>query len=127
MGKVTCDYDSILGVSLFHVKGQVGPDDIIQAFESHILEYPVADTIWDLREADLSELDIDGLKRIELATRRTWTSRGEGARTAFIANKQAERILMELYRTITTSTPSPIHYKIFSASDEARAWLKEGE
>ena len=121
---VTVDRDA--GLVIFTVHGAVSTEVYCRVIAEQFKRQQAPDAIWDLRNADLSEMSADRLLEVAQAVQSTLHYRGPNPRTVFVSTEQQERILAKLYREISLNLNTRIAYHIVDSIAGARAWLDQG-
>ena len=88
MIQVSVDDDR--GLAFFSVRGLISIDDYCLQISDHFKRHHTPDTIWDLTEANLTNLNTDGFKQIIEVVRVAAQVRGPNPRTVFITDKTQE-------------------------------------
>ena len=118
MAEITTHYAPEVALTLFVVDGCVLADELIETIETHYGRNPARIAIWDLWEADLSELDMPALIRISDCARRFAEGRNN-PQTIFVVKRAQEKPLVKLYKKISEFRGSPIHYDLQPSLPEA--------
>ena len=109
----------------FHLAGMVTADEIIKVgalFEESPLDFRTKGFVWDLRHADLSGYDHEGMMRV-LEANSDHIRKG-GLRIATVAAKIVDRQLLYLWERIAESYDDN-ERRIFVSLDEARRWVAQ--
>lgn len=111
------------GLIVFKSIGLVPAEVAGKAIRDHFPRHKVPDAIWDLRDADLSEMNFDSFMKIAREVKATKQFRGPNPRTVFVTNEDQEQTLLKLYQEISRILGTKITYKTVRSVEEARAWL----
>ncbi len=111
MAEITTHYARDVELTLFVVDGCVLADELIAAMETHYGHNPTSIAIWDLWEADLSELDMAALIRVSDRAR-SFAEMRRNPTTVFVVKREQEKPLVKLYKKISEFRGSPIHYDL---------------
>lgn len=82
---------------------------------------PDMDIVWDLREADLSQVDLPDVRDVADLVREVWV--GEQGRTAVVTATSADFGVGRQFTALTQGLPRVA--RTFSSWDAAMAWLQE--
>ncbi len=118
MAEITAHYAEGSALTLFVAEGRLCADDLIAAMKTHLGRNPTSIAIWDLWEADLSDLDVAALVRVSDCAKRLATHRRD-PKTLFVLKRGQERLLVKLYGEISGMRGSPISYNFHSSLAEA--------
>lgn len=123
--ELTFHSDPDLSLLVFTALGRTDHREIIESISTAFAVHPAVNTLWDLTEADLSELDHHRLQDIIKASKSINDRRPAGAKTALAAKREDARALLALFRALNLYAPSHIDYRVFSNVSEAKDWIAE--
>lgn len=120
---IKLEYDRAHNILKIHAYGTITLDNVEQGmkqvFESS--EYPSdINTLWDVRQLDFSELDLDLIKGIVLL-RKKYDAERDGAKIAILSNYALAGPLVKLYTILTRGLRQS--NKVFTTEDSAMLWL----
>ena len=118
MAEITAYYAEGSALTLFVAEGRLSADDLIAAIEAQFGNHPTSIAIWDLWEADLSDLDVPALIQVSDCARKMAKNRHD-PKTLFVLRRGQERLLVKLYGEISTMRGSPIRYQFHGSLAEA--------
>ena len=113
------------GVSLFEVHGRLQSDAFIQAITKHWTDTPTPHAVWDLKFAQLSELDAASCHRIATAANGLAKFRGKHPQSVFVTRDNSEYWLLRFFIELMESRNSPISYRIVHTMEMATRYLLE--
>ena len=116
------EFDKSKNLSVFIVNGNVTWPEIKETTAHYYAAHPTPDVIWDMTNAQLSELDAEGIKQAAQDIKKAASAR-KGGRTVFVISGDTEMLFVKLYCTICETIDSPITYHIVETRDEALKWL----
>ena len=125
-GTIAVEVDEGLNVSVFRVAGNVSADEFVRVIESHFPVHPTDHSIWDLTDAVLSGLDKVGIVKIAEASRAVTRYRRADGRTAIVASRSVERVLLKIYADVNQLQGSPRDYRFYDNYPDALAWIRDG-
>lgn len=111
------------GVTCFTVVGEVTAEMLLDAISRQWSRSTTPNALWNFLDAGLSNLDAEALSRIAGESRRHASLRGRQAKTAFVADKPAELILLRLYGAISGTVQPNIRFGFFPDLESARAFI----
>ena len=117
-------YDKRSQWAIYVCQGTLGVEDFIEAIQVVYGEqgqYPLY-SLWDLREADLSDVGLEGVEKLGELTGRVWRE-DERGKTAIVANRKLVYGLSRMFQQTVDGQPRDI--AIFEDIDSARNWLAE--
>lgn len=123
--ELTFHFDPDLSLLVFTAIGQIDHREIVEITSAAFAAHQAVNTLWDLTEADLSELDHYRLQDIIKAAKSVNERRPAGAKTALAAKREDARALLSLFRALNLYAPSHIDYRVFSNVSEAKGWIAE--
>ena len=123
MSTIQYCYDPTVDAILFDVQGPVTASDIIAAFSDQFSTRPSDRVIWNVLNADFSNLGVADMRRIVEHTV-PFDSVREKPRTVFIARGNVEMILLKLYKEVAGEGRPGITYQIVGTREEALKWLE---
>lgn len=123
MKKIETEYNETHNYLLLNVVGQISPDEIIETIHFLKNNHPNAARIWDVREADLSLLDIEASKRI-LEQGKLLTPGDSRTKVAILGGEKTSQFFVWLYTALAEVTGSKVDYEFKKSLTEAIAWLK---
>ncbi|MDH5483674.1 MAG: hypothetical protein OEY43_00435 [Gammaproteobacteria bacterium] len=80
------------------------------------------DALWDLRQADLSQMSVDTVDKISHYIANNTDKRGVDYRIALVVSTDLAYGLARMFRTM--SDQIPVNINIFRSMDDACDWLK---
>ena len=122
MARIEIRHDAGADTVMFTLKGAMTLDAIVRAGDGHFGKHNTNRSIWDMRGADLSGIDVDALKEIAIRSRQASTRRTD-PRTAHIVDDNGIRALFRLYEAIAVPGGEPI-IRAFESLNDALVWLE---
>lgn len=119
---IEAHYDADARLVLFVVFGTTTACDLIRALEIHYGSHTAEVTIWDVSQADLSAVDVPGLKRVSQVA----ADRSQGRRsphTILVMPQDQGGAVGRLYSELSKLQHSPIRYDVVTTRAEAYALL----
>jgi hypothetical protein len=116
--------DAAAGVIIHTVVGDLGIDDVQQAFalrSSHPDYHPEMCVLWDLSQANASRISTDEIRRLAQRNKSRVKKTGIGYKVAFVAPRDIEYGLSRMYEMFSDETP--VENRVFRTIEEARLWL----
>ena len=108
------------------VRGATTFDEITGVFEETLAHpdfRPGMDAIWDLRQADLTNLTRDDMRCIAEYMQRKSETRGTGYKAALVVFREVDFGFSRMCKTYADDLP--VRLQIFRSLEEAQAWLAE--
>ena len=113
-----------LDLSVFEVSGRAPVDEYVRVIETHFPIHKSKNALWDLTQADLSYLDKSGISRIVDSANVVARYRDAGGRTAIVATRDVELVLLKIYSSLNELQGSTITYRVYDDLDDALAWFE---
>jgi hypothetical protein len=116
--------DAAAGVITHTVVGDLGIDDVQQAFalRTTLPDFkPGMRVLWDLCQANASRLSTDEIRQIAQRNKSQVKKAGVGYKVAFVAPRDIEYGLSRMFEMFSDETP--VQIRVFRTTDEARRWL----
>ncbi|HUI93387.1 MAG TPA: hypothetical protein VLX68_14160 [Chitinivibrionales bacterium] len=104
-------------------KGVLAFDGIRDAIAAFYEGAPTLHIIWNLTEADLSNLSGDEVRDLAKTAKSHYRSR-EGGKTALVASSDADYGLARMYEVFTEFAKLPASVKVFRTMEEAQQWIR---
>lgn len=123
--RFTIDFDPGISTVIITAVGKVGHTEIMEAVQQAFSAHPAENGIWNLCDADLSELDHHTLRQIIEEAKSVNRRRKSGARTALVTNREDSRALLSLFRALNQYAPSHIEYRVFASIEDAKRWIAD--
>lgn len=114
------------GVLMRTVRGAISFEEFTRVIEETLVHpdfRPGMDSIWDLRQADLTNLTREDMRRIVEYIERQDETRGTGYKAALVVSREVDYGFTRMYKTYADGLP--VRLDIFRSLEEARAWLFE--
>lgn len=112
-------------LTILTVSGMLTIEEVIHAFENYIKHDVTPHLLWDFTDADLSQLDPEGMKQIIAFVKSKAHFRKNG-RTALVGNQDLSFGISRMYKTLSEIEEHPLSHYVFRDIDKALAWLKTG-
>lgn len=113
------------GTIEFNLAGIVSADDVlkgIQLFNASNFDFDVRGFVWDMRAADLSDYDYNGMRRVFSANP---PDRQLGKlRIATVTSKFVDKHLLGLWEVVASQYDDN-ERQVFLSIEEARIWVSE--
>lgn len=117
--------DMEAGIIEFRLTGVVSADDIltgIKLFNATALDFPLRGFVWDMRDADLSNYDYEGMERVFSAN--PPDARLGKLRIATVPAKLVDRRLLGLWEAVAGKYDDNERQVLISIR-EARVWVSQ--
>ncbi|WP_416896532.1 MAG: hypothetical protein ACMVY4_13430 [Minwuia sp.] len=124
MDRIEIRHDPAADIVLFTLIGEMTLDAIVRAGDGHFGPHGTANSVWDLRAANVSGIDVGALKEIAMRSREA-AGRRRNPRTAHVVDDAGKRALLKLYEAVADPS-SGIDLRSFRTLDEAYDWLLSG-
>jgi hypothetical protein len=122
MCQVVVKFDSGRDLVIFEVAGQIDLPVLMKAADDHYSSYKTYRTIWDLREADGSNLSFNEMRTV-YSEQKSRNIPEDGPQSALIVNNEASLGLARLYGVMTETEETAMRYEAFLEMEDAMAWL----
>jgi hypothetical protein len=122
--KITKDEDRDL--TRHDVTGPVSEEEMYDALENFYKGEPTTLLLWDMSQADVSQVTTETLQRFVRKSTRLGGSR-QGGRTAVIASEDLQYGLARMSEVFTEIESAPYSFRAFRSRQEALQWLKSGD
>lgn len=122
--KITRDEDRDL--TIHDVAGPVSEEEMYDALENFYKREPTALLLWDMSQADVSQVTTETLQRFIRKSTQLGGSR-QGGRTAVIASEDLQYGLARMSEVLTEIESAPYSFRAFRSRQEALRWLKSGD
>lgn len=122
MSSPEIEFDEANDLVTFTLNGVVSVSDIIRLGDEHFLVHATNRSIWDFRNADLSEIVVTDMPALNASSRDASTRR-QTPRAALIADDDGKRALLKLYGAIAEAGQTNIAYRIVADMVQAMDWI----
>ena len=109
-------------LTLFKITGRIRADEIQTWQAKHYAGVVTSLHLWDLTEADLSDISLMDINEDIKRTKQLVRARA-GGKTAFVTHKDLEFGISRMSEAHNEIEKMSIQYKAFRNIEEARAWL----
>ena len=122
MSRIYVDHRAGDDLVVFTVKGKIDLPALIAATDAHYAAHATHRTLFDLRDADGSNLSFREMKTTYAEQRSTHVPDG-APQSALLVRNEASLGLARLYGVITESHDTAMIYEAFLSVNEAETWL----
>jgi hypothetical protein len=122
--KITRDTDRDL--TIHDVAGPVSEEEMYDALENFYKREPTALLLWDMSQADVSQVTTETLQRFLRKSTQLGGSL-QGGRTAVIASEDLQYGLARMYEAFAEIESAPYSFRAFRSRQEALQWLSSGD
>ena len=122
--KITKNEDRDL--TIHDVTGSVSEEEMYDALENFYKGEPTTLLLWDMSQADVSQVTTETLQRFIRKSTQLGGSR-QGGRTAVIASEDLQYGLARMSEVLTEIESAPYSFRAFRSRQEALRWLKSGD
>jgi len=122
--KITRDEDRDLTIHV--VTGPVSEEEMYDALENFYKREPTALLLWNMSQADVSQVTTETLQRLVRKSTQLGGSR-QGGRTAVIASEDLQYGLARMSEVFAEIESAPYSFRAFRSRQEALQWLKSGD
>ncbi len=117
-----CLFDQQHDITLVRIQGPVDIDEVIRSIDASFEEQVTRHVIWDVRQADISQLGLADLRLLSKNTEKWDTSRTDPTGIA-VVKAGAGYALARLYAAVNNASHRPVAYHICLSLEQALAWL----
>jgi len=122
MGNIETEYDLSGNLTVIKAEGRMKPDDF-RAWTTRYYSGTVTPlALWDLTQADLSEIHAEDLRNDAAHTRSLADAR-KGGKTAIVSGTSLEYGLSRMLSTFYEFEEMPFDVQVFENMDDALKWL----
>ncbi len=117
--------DRDVGIVEFRLTGVVSADDIltgIRLFKESAVDFRLRGFVWDMRDADLSDYDYEGMERVFSAN--PPDARFGKLRIVTVPAKLVDRRLLGLWEAVAGKYDEN-ERRVFTSIKEARIWVSQ--
>ena len=122
MGQIETTFDLTKDLTVAKATGRMTADDFRKWTSSYYNGTVTAFVLWDISEADLSDLATTDLEDDALHTKNLANARN-GGRTAIVTGNDLEYGMSRMLEAFYEVEDMPFETQIFRDLDEARRWL----
>jgi len=122
MGSIETLFDMPLGLTISVTRGLIKLEDVLNWISNYYSGTVTQLLLWDLTEADLSEITITELKEIAAAVKKRDYLRPSG-RTAFFSKGGIEYGIGRIFQEYAVMEGVESEYMSFRDMSEAKKWL----
>jgi pyruvate formate-lyase activating enzyme-like uncharacterized protein len=128
MGTIETKYDLTKDLTIIKATGKMKADD----FHEWTANYYSGDNVtslhlWDVTEADLSEIRIGDIQEDAKHTKRLAANLRKGGKTAFVTHKDLEYGISRMSEAHSEMAIESIEYQTFRTLNDAMEWLGVGD
>jgi len=123
---VTTRIDIDRDLTIHIAKGFITDEQMFEVQEAFYKDKPTKLELWDMSEADISLVSIQGMRRFVELDARLGLERGRG-KSAVVVLKTLQFGLARMAETFAELANLPFQFKIFKTVDAAMEWLTESE
>lgn len=109
---------------IFRVTGLPKAPQIMQAITDHFSRTPTRLALWDLRDANLADIDAAEFESLMERADQFAGVRGPGTRAAIVARDGADAMLARAYEAHALGRGAAIDTRFFADLASARTWLR---
>ena len=122
MGTVETKFDMALSLTISVAKGMITLDDILNWISNYYSGTVTQLVLWDLTEADLSEITITELKEVAATVKKRYYLR-RGGKTAIVSKGGIEYGIGRVLQDFAKKEGVEIEYMCFRDMLKAKEWL----
>lgn len=122
MGSITTTYDLPNDLTIVTATGRMKPADFQEWTASYYRGRVTSLTLWDLRQADLSEIKTEDLRQDAIHTRNMAAVRKNG-KTAIVSGDALAYGLSRMLETFYEIENVPFDMEVFRDIEDAQQWL----
>lgn len=122
MGQIETKFDLSKDVTIIKAVGKMTADDFRQWTKSYYTGTVTQFVLWDITEADLSDLEAADLREDAMHTKDLADVR-KGGKTAIATGNDLEYGMSRMLETFYGIEDIPFEVQIFRSIDEAKKWL----
>ena len=122
MGIIETTYDLPKDLTIIKAVGKMKPDDFHEWTARYYAGTVTLHSLWDLTQADLSDISTDDIRYDALQTKYL-AIRRKGGKTAIVAGNAFEYGLSRMLETFYDLQEMPFDVQAFRTIDHARDWL----
>ncbi|MBC2734148.1 MAG: hypothetical protein HF981_07310 [Desulfobacteraceae bacterium] len=122
MGTIETTYDLTKDLTIIKAVGRMKPADFQEWTATYYAGTVTPLALWDLSEADLSEIQTDDLKKDASHTKSLSDVR-KGGKTAIVTGNSLEYGLSRMLSAFYEFEQMPFEVQVFESMDEATKWL----
>jgi hypothetical protein len=124
MGTILKSVSADEGTTFFHVRGEVGADQVLNRIISFLTETPTRLAVWDLAGGSLRKVSTKDLEMI-IALGKPYTGSRAGGRTAIVCENDRDYGLSRMFEVFARVYEIPFEIRVFWDRHEAQEWLGE--
>ena len=124
MGKIETKYDLTKALTIIKAVGKMKADDFHEWTANYYTGKVTSLALWDLTEADLSEIQTEDLRHDAEHTKALAEVR-KGGKTAIVSANSLEYGLSRMLETFYDMEEVPFEIQVFHTINEAMEWLSE--
>ena len=124
MGKIETKYDLAKALTIIKAVGKMKADDFHEWTANYYTGTVTSLALWDLTEADLSEIQTEDLRNDAEHTKALAEIR-KGGKTAIVSANSLEYGLSRMLETFYDMEEVPFEIQVFHTINEAMEWLSE--
>jgi ferritin-like protein len=124
MGKIETKYDLTKALTIIKAVGKMKADDFHEWTANYYNGTVTSLALWDLTEADLSEIQTEDLRNDAEHTK-ALAERRKGGKTAIVSANSLEYGLSRMLETFYDMEEVPFETQVFHTINEAMKWLSE--
>lgn len=109
-------------LTVFKCTGKVLSTDIEESITAFYAGRPTRHVMWDISDAEISELSATDVRRIAEQTKRVAHSR-PGGKTAIVSAADMPFGLARMYQAFAELAEQNSHVEVFRSTEEALAWI----
>ena len=102
--------------------GTILKQEVINVIKMHYASEPIPNHLWDITEADLSQINTDDLQDIVEFTKQYVPTRMYG-RTALVSASSLGFGLARMYKAFSENAGLKIEINVFRSHEEAKEWM----
>jgi hypothetical protein len=113
-------------LTLFKCTGRVLSTDIEESIRAFYQGKPSQNVVWDISDAEISELSATDVRSIAETTKQLAHSR-PGGKTAIVSAADMPFGLARMYQAFAELAEQKSHVEVFRSREEALAWISFSE
>jgi len=122
MGRIKTTYDLSKDLTVAKAIGKMKADNFRKWNETYYAGRVTSNCLWDLTDANLSEINT-GTLRDEATVTKNLAGKREGGKTAFVTESTLEYGLCRMLEAFYDLQQVPIEVQVFRTIDDAKEWL----
>ena len=120
---ITSHRDNRADLTVHVCRGKISLGEIIDEIKSFYDKEPTQNNLWDLTEADISELSSSEIKAIANFAKGYNPSR-VGGKTAFVSPQDVAFGLSRMYGTFADLAEQEVDLMVFRSLEDAMKWIR---